>query len=74
MIYPDGTEGRRLLTGEQDVLDIRLEVPAIAPVTVYQGWGMLPLMVLWMILSVGFTAFWWWKIRPGAGRANVRLL
>ncbi len=74
VIYPDGTEGRRLLTGEQDVLDVRLELPTVAPITIYQRWGMLPMMLLWLVLSVAFTAFWWWKIRPGVGRANVRLL
>ncbi len=74
VIYPNGDEGRRLYTGEQDVLDFRLEVPEIAPLTIYQRWSHLPLVGLWLLISVGFSLLWWKKIRPGTSRANVRLL
>ncbi|MBY0518762.1 MAG: apolipoprotein N-acyltransferase [Bacteriovoracaceae bacterium] len=74
VIYPDGSEGRRLLTGEKDVLDVHLEVPKIAPQTIYQTWGNMPLVGLWIIVSLSFSLFWWLKIRPAKGRANVRLL
>lgn len=61
VIYPDGREGRRLLTNDKDVLDLRLALPEVAPVTVYQRYGQLPLIGLWVLLTVYFVVFWVWQ-------------
>lgn len=68
VIYPDGRHGRELLTGEQDVIDVRLELPREASMTVYQRYGMLPLLGLWLVVALGLIFPWWKKIRPARGR------
>lgn len=70
IIYPNGLEGRRMLTGEKDVLDVSLEMPLESPQTIFQVWGFLPMIGLWILLSIVMTTYWWWKIRPAANRAN----
>jgi apolipoprotein N-acyltransferase len=74
VIYPDGRVGRQLLTGEQDVLDFNLELPAKAEHTFYQRFGMLPLLGLWGLLAIAFILSWWLKIRPSKGHATLRRL
>ncbi|MFP5490746.1 MAG: apolipoprotein N-acyltransferase [Bacteriovoracia bacterium] len=74
VIYPDGRVGRQLLTGEQDVLDFNLELPLKADHTIYQRFGMLPLLGLWGLLAVAFILSWWLKIRPSKGHATLRRL
>ena len=69
VIYPDGREGRRLLTNENDVLDVRLSLPEKPPVTIYQRWGQLPLVGLWMVLAVLLSFQWWLQSRRGTSRA-----
>ncbi|MCE3013566.1 MAG: apolipoprotein N-acyltransferase [Proteobacteria bacterium] len=71
VIYPNGIEGRRLYTGEKDVLDVKLELPLTPPTTIYQIWGYLPLIGLWLVLALGFTSFWWLKILLAKDRVNA---
>ncbi len=72
VIYPDGREGRRLGVGEKDVLDFRLELPELAPVTIYQRWGLWPLVALWLALSALLSGHWWWQSRRVTGRGAAR--
>lgn len=69
VIFPDGQEGRRLLTNEKDVLDFRLTLPQTAPLTIFQRYGQWPLVGLWALLSVLLSFQWWRQSRRGTGRA-----
>jgi apolipoprotein N-acyltransferase len=73
VIYPNGLEGRRLYTGEKDVLDVRLQLPVEAPQTVYQLWGRLPLVALWFLLGLSLSIYWYLKNRPAADHVNATL-
>lgn len=74
VIYPNGLEGRRLYTGEKDVLDLKLELPLTPQTTLYQIWGYLPLIGLWLVLALGFTSFWWLRILLAKDRAVLKRL
>jgi len=64
IIYPDGREGRRLLTGEMDVMDVRLGFPARPPSTFFERYGLWGLMGLWVTLAAIFSLSWWRRNRP----------
>ena len=49
IIYPDGTETKRLRVFQQGTLDIELISPKRLP-TIYQQYGLLPLCLLWIVL------------------------
>lgn len=49
VIYPNGSESKQLLIGEQTILDIK--IPMIKkPPTVYQKWGELPFLIIFAAL------------------------
>lgn len=45
VIYPDGSESRRLGIGEKNVLDVRVPL-GTGEGTFYQAWGVLPLLLI----------------------------
>lgn len=55
VIYPDGSESKRLKVGEEGTLDIELFVPANPSATFFQRWGIFGLFFLWAGLLAFFT-------------------
>lgn len=55
VIYPDGSESRRLKVNEVDILDEKVNLSTPAP-TVYQTYGAFPFMLLFALL---FALTWW---------------
>ena len=55
VIYPDGSESKRLLVGEKKVLEEVIPLPPPQN-TIYQRWGILPYMLLMMLM--GLTLWW----------------
>jgi apolipoprotein N-acyltransferase len=51
VIYPDGSESKRLGINEENVLDLTVDIP-FAQNTVYQIYGMLPLILLFASLLI----------------------
>jgi len=74
VIYPDGREGRRLLVGQKDVLDVRLHLPQVPRPTFYEKWGLWGLMALWLLLAAVFSVDWWRRNQRGTSRANAERL
>ncbi len=55
VIYPDGSESKRLLVGEKDVLEEIIPLPPPQN-TLYQRLGILPF--LFVVFLMGFTLWW----------------
>lgn len=55
VIYPDGSESRRLGVGEKGVLDLAVPLGS-GEATFYQNWGIFPLLIL-VGLLLGMTVF-----------------
>lgn len=55
VIYPDGSESRRLGVGEEGILDVEVPITK-APATWYQRFGIYPLLLIFALL---FGATWW---------------
>lgn len=55
IIFPDGSESKRLGVGEMDVLENTLEIRS-PEATVYLRWGFLPTLIL--VLILGMITFW----------------
>jgi len=54
IIYPDGSESKRLGVYEKDVLDVELNTTKRVAPTIFQKYGLLPMFSFWLLLIIGF--------------------
>ncbi len=54
IIYPDGSESKRLGVYEKNILDVKLETSSNREVTLFQKFGLLPMIIIWIILLLAF--------------------
>lgn len=54
VVYPDGTESERLLTGERNNLDVDMNFNAQNTKTPYQIMGIFNSLILWLVLSFAY--------------------
>jgi apolipoprotein N-acyltransferase len=54
VLYPDGSESRRLGINQKSILDVKLETVKKPNATVFQKYGWLPLISIWILLIIGF--------------------
>lgn len=74
LVLADGSESKRLEVGRQGALDLELNLPAETIPTIYERFGMIPLVALWVLIGLVLTWLWWRQNPRAASRANVRLL
>ena len=63
VVFPNGQESRRLLTGDEDVLDLKINFDDNPTTTLYQKVGLNFLLGVWLIL-LGIFTLWELKKNP----------